>query len=69
MEKIAPSVLAARAAGENSREKIEETHAKITAQHLVERIPSINKEGTGVVAARYLLDSGRVETVWEHFAN
>ena len=69
MEKIAPSVLAAHAAGEDTREQIEATHAKITAQHLVERIPSINKEGTGVVAARYLLDCGRVETVWEHFAN
>lgn len=67
-EKIAPSVLAARAAGERERDQIEAAHARITAQHLEDRVPSISNSGTGVVAARYHLDGGRVETVYEHFA-
>lgn len=69
VEKIAPSVLTARAAKESSRAHIEATHAEVTARHLVERVPSISKQGTGIVAARYLLDGGRVETVWEQLAN
>ena len=69
VEKIAPSVMAARAAGENAPGQIEAKHAHVTAQHLVGRIPAIRENGTGVVAARYLLDGGRVETVSEHFGN
>ncbi|MEH0147173.1 carbonic anhydrase [Corynebacterium sp. Q4381] len=68
VEKIAPSVLAARAAGETERAQVEAAHARITAQHLVDRVPSIRSSGAGVVAARYHLDGGRVETVYEHFA-
>ena len=68
VEKIAPSVMAARAAGETAPAQIEAAHARITAQHLVDRVPSIRSSGAGVVAARYHLDGGRVETVYEHFA-
>lgn len=68
VEKIAPSVMAARAAGETDPAQIEAAHARITAQHLVDRVASIRSSGAGVVAARYHLDGGRVETVYEHFA-
>ncbi|WP_342318404.1 carbonic anhydrase [Corynebacterium mayonis] len=72
VEKIAPSVIAAHAVGHVSRDEVEKDHAGITAEHLVDRIPAIQdrvKSGTlGVVAARYRLADGRVETVAEHFA-
>ncbi|WJY68787.1 Carbonic anhydrase [Corynebacterium auris] len=67
VEKIAPSVIAAKARGRDARAEVEKEHAGITAEHLIDRIPAIQAgvaEGTlGVVAARYRLEDGRVETV------
>lgn len=69
VEKIAPSVIETHGRGLTERSAVEEAHARITAQSLEGRIPSIRAKGTGVVGARYLLESGRVETVYEHFAD
>ncbi|SDR70098.1 carbonic anhydrase [Corynebacterium timonense] len=67
VEKIAPSVIAAKARGRGARAEVEKEHAGITAEHLIDRIPAIQTgvaDGTlGVVAARYRLEDGRVETV------
>lgn len=68
VEKIAPSVIEARAAGKTDPDAIESEHARIMAQHLEDRVPSIRAKGAGVVGARYRLEDGRVETVYEHFA-
>lgn len=72
VEKIAPSVLAAKRAGREDCAGIEEVHAEVTAEHIIARIPSLRTElenGTvGVVAARYRLEDGRVTSVQEHFA-
>ncbi|MDY5786219.1 MULTISPECIES: carbonic anhydrase [unclassified Corynebacterium] len=71
VEKIAPSVIAAKACGHTERSEIEKEHAGFTAEHLVDRIPAIQAGiaagDLGVVAARYRLEDGRVETVMEHF--
>lgn len=72
VEKIAPSVIWSKGHGKTSRNEIEREHARITARHLVDRIPAL-QDGTddgsiGVVAARYSLADGRVETVATHFA-
>ncbi len=71
VEKIAPSVIEAKAHGKSGGAEIEKAHAGITAEHLIDRIPAIQeglKAGTlGVVAARYRLEDGRVETVSQHF--
>lgn len=69
VEKIAPSVIEARADGSADPGDVERAHARIMAQHLEDRIPAIKARGAGVVAARYSLDNGRVETVFEHFAD
>lgn len=70
VEKIAPSVIEAKAHGRGERSEVEKEHAGITAEHLIDRIPAIQagvKDGSlGVVAARYRLADGRVETVSEH---
>lgn len=66
VEKIGPSVIEA---GEQDRPGVEEAHARITAEQLIGRVPAIAERGAGVVAARYRLDGGRVETVWERFAD
>ncbi|SDL92885.1 carbonic anhydrase [Corynebacterium mycetoides] len=72
VEKIAPSVIWAKGHGKGERDDVEREHARITAQHLIDRIPALQDgaaDGTiGVVAARYSLADGRVETVSEHFA-
>lgn len=72
MEKIAPSVIAAKGQGKGQRPQIEREHARITARHLIDRIPSLqatmSKGSLGVVAARYSLADGRVETVGTYFA-
>ncbi|AWB84648.1 carbonic anhydrase [Corynebacterium liangguodongii] len=72
VEKIAPSVIWAKGHGKGERGEIEREHARITAQHLIDRIPALQEgaaDGSiGVVAARYSLAEGRVETVEEHFA-
>ena len=43
----------------------------MTAEHLIDRIPALRKgieAGTvGMVGARYRLEDGRVETVYENF--
>lgn len=71
VEKIAPSVLTAQADGPVDSSEIERTHARVTATHLLDRIPSLRKgidDGTvGLVGARYRLEDGRVETVYENF--
>lgn len=69
VEKIAPSVLEARSEGCTDAPAIEEAHAKIMAQHLEDRIPAIKARNVGVVGARYHLDSGRVDTIYEHFGS
>ena len=69
VEKIAPSVLEARAEGCTDAPAIEEAHARIMAHHLEDRIPAIKAHNVGVVGARYSLDSGRVETIYEHFGS
>lgn len=71
VEKIAPSVIEARANGATDSDSIEEAHAKVTAEHVIARIPEL-AEGLeagriGVVAARYRLADGRVTSVAEHF--
>lgn len=65
VEKIGPSVIEA---GSQDRAEVEAAHARITAEQLIQRVPAIAETGAGVVAARYRLDGGRVEPVWEHFA-
>lgn len=73
VEKIAPSVITAQANGEVDRSEIERTHAKVTAEHLIARIPALRSSieaGTvAVVGARYRLEDGRVETVYENFGD
>ena len=73
VEKIAPSVISAQADGPVDAAEIERTHAKVTAEHLIDRIPALRKgidEGTvAMVGARYRLEDGRVETVYENFGN
>ncbi|WKK62140.1 carbonic anhydrase [Corynebacterium sp. P3-F1] len=72
VEKIAPSVLAAKKSGRSDRAGIEEVHAEVTAEHIMARIPSLQEKvedgSVGVVAARYRLEDGRVTSVQEHFA-
>lgn len=65
VEKIAPSVMEARARGCQNADAVEAEHARIMAQHLEDRVPAIAARGAGVVAARYRLADGRVETVYE----
>ncbi|WP_018018140.1 carbonic anhydrase [Corynebacterium capitovis] len=72
VEKIAPSVIEAQAHGAEGRAGVEKEHARITAEHLIDRVPAVRDgldAGTlGVVAARYRLEDGRVEPVLERFA-
>ncbi|UIZ91868.1 carbonic anhydrase [Corynebacterium sp. CNCTC7651] len=65
VEKIAPSVIEARSNGHSDADAVEAEHARIMAQHLEDRVPAIHARGAGVVAARYRLADGRVETVYE----
>ncbi|GAB3086285.1 carbonic anhydrase [Corynebacterium aquatimens] len=71
VEKIAPSVIQAKSEGHLDPAGVEATHAKVTAEHIIARIPEL-AEGlvsgdVGVVAARYRLEDGRVTSVEEHF--
>lgn len=70
LEKIAPSVIWAKGHGATEAGDVERAHARLTAQHLIDRIPALQdgaKNGTiGIVAARYSLADGRVETVSEY---
>lgn len=67
VEKIAPSVIEAKARGE----QVEQAHARNGAELLASRVPAVAAalgDGTlGVVGARYRLSDGRVETTYENF--
>ncbi|WP_095660670.1 carbonic anhydrase [Corynebacterium glaucum] len=69
VEKIAPSVIEAHSKGHTDPAEIEADHARIMAEHLEDRAPAVKARGVGVVGARYRLDTGRVETVYEHFGS
>ena len=69
VEKIAPSVVEAKARGE----QVEQAHARNGAEHIAARIPSVvaalEEKTIGVVGARYRLSDGRVETTYENFGD
>ncbi|OIR41830.1 beta-hydroxylase [Corynebacterium sp. NML140438] len=68
VEKIVPSVLEAPS---RDPKDVEVTHANLSAQHLIERVPVLAERlanGTlGVVAARYQLADGEVHPTMETF--
>ena len=69
VEKIAPSVVEAKARGEH----VELAHARNGAEHIAARIPSVmaglENKTVGVVGARYRLSDGRVDTTYENFGD
>ena len=68
VEKIVPSVLESPS---RDPKDVEVTHANLSAQHLIERVPVLAERlsnGTlGVVAARYQLADGEVHPTMETF--
>ena len=68
VEKIVPSVLESPS---RDPKDVEVTHANLSAQHLIERVPVLAERlsnGTlGVVAARYQLADGEVHPTMENF--
>jgi carbonic anhydrase len=67
VEKVTPSLLAARAEGRDTTEDFEKHHVVEIAEHVVDRSPQIVqrlKDGTvGVVGMRYRLSDGLTEPV------
>lgn len=67
VERVAPSILVARAEGKTQPVEYERRHAAETAAQLIQRMPKLGHKAAegkvGVVAARYRLDNGEVETV------
>ena len=67
VEKVTPSLLAARAEGRDTTEDFEKHHVVEIAEHVVDRSPQIAqrlKDGTvGVVGMRYRLSDGLTEPV------
>lgn len=67
VEKVTPSLLAARAEGRDTTEDFEKHHVVEIAEHIVDRSPQIAqrlKDGTvGVVGMRYRLSDGLTEPV------
>lgn len=67
VEKVTPSLLAARAEGRDTTEDFEKHHVAEIAEHIVDRSPQIAqrlREGTvGVVGMRYRLSDGLTEPV------
>ncbi|GAA1473476.1 carbonic anhydrase [Corynebacterium felinum] len=68
VEQIAPSILEAKSKGGHSAEHFERAHAHAILRKIMQVSPVINtavdKGRTAVVAGRYRLKDGRVETVW-----
>lgn len=67
VERVAPSILVARSEGRTQHFELERRHAAETALQLIQRMPKlgqkVEEKTVGLVAARYRLDSGEVETV------
>ena len=67
VEKVTPSLLAARRAGETTPEDFERRHVREIVNHIVDRSPEISSRldsgEVGVVGLRYRLSDGLAETV------
>lgn len=67
VERVASSILLARAEGKSESFELERRHAAETASQLTQRMPKlaakVADETVGVVAARYLMSTGEVEVV------
>lgn len=67
VERVASSILLARAEGKTEPHELERRHAAETASQLTQRMPKLSakvQEGSvGMVAARYLMSTGEVEIV------
>ncbi|MEK0372659.1 carbonic anhydrase [Corynebacterium mastitidis] len=70
VERVTPSVLAARREGRNERGDYERIHVTETIGQLMHRLPHLPEEidagRIGVVGLRYVLGDGHVETVATH---
>lgn len=70
IERVAPSILAARADGATSTDDFERRHVAETLNQLLSKCPSIELKlasgKIGMVGARYQLSDGRVETLVSH---
>lgn len=73
VEKVAPSILSAKAQGETTREGFEAHHVREIVQHIIDRSPEIQHglaEGyIGVVGLRYRLTDGKTVPVVLHGVN
>lgn len=67
VEKVTPSLLAARKDGQNTSDELERRHVREIVNHIIDRSPEIKTrlaEGTvGVAGMRYHLGDGRAEVV------
>lgn len=67
IEKVTPSLLAARKDGQEGREPFERRHVAEIVEHIIDRSPEIQdrlEAGTvGVVGLRYRMSDGRAETL------
>lgn len=70
IERVTPSILAARGEGKSATDDFERRHAGEVANQLIQRMPKLAAkvaDGTvGVVAARYQITDGTVETLATH---
>lgn len=70
IEKVTPSLLAARKDGETEIDEFERRHVREIVNHIIDRSPEISSRlatgEVGVVGMRYRLEDGRAETVVTH---
>ncbi|MCQ9143050.1 carbonic anhydrase, partial [Corynebacterium amycolatum] len=70
IEKVTPSLLAARKDGETEIDGFERRHVREIVNHIIDRSPEISSRletgEVGVVGMRYRLEDGRAETVVTH---
>ncbi|WPF65847.1 MULTISPECIES: carbonic anhydrase [unclassified Corynebacterium] len=70
VERVTPSILAARREGRNDKSDYERIHVTETIGQIMHRLPHLREQiaqgEIGVVGLRYMLADGRVETVATH---